>query len=509
MHANVDTAAYFEIVRDAARVVEYGNDGSFAAALKQDGRETLWVPRGGSLPAESPAIVLIDETEHLEPDQFRELVTQAGAALARGGLLVMRTTPTRHTLGDAYAHARETGLRIAAHGIEPGDAGTWFLVARRDPAAGGSAKADGSVVWEGEFFTANSLAAVNRELVHAALAQGEHGLHVLRTEVADHLTQSERARMAHVMAHTLAASDGSDVWIRHPWPPYFDRPPARTYVHMQMWEYGALPRDWAAARDVIDEVWCPSSYVAGLYTAAGFDPARVQVIPLGIDPSVFRVDGPRLTLPSQKAFRFCYVGGTIERKGIDVLLSAYTRTFTSADDVTLIIKDFGVGDTYTGMNYRALIERITQTPGMPEILYVDQLLESQTLASLYRSANAYVHPYRGEGFALPVLEAMACGLAPITTHGGATDDFVDERVGYPIPATRRAIGRHAHGHDLIDEGWLLEPDVNALAQTMLRVVRERREREARGLAAAARAATWSWQRSGERVRERIDALRAR
>lgn len=505
----MNTAAYLEIVRNAARVVQYGSDGSFAVACKADGRDAVWVPRGAALPAASEAIVLIDETEHLDPAQFRALIANAAGALARGGLLVMRTTPVRYTLGDAYAHARETGLRIAAHGVEPGDAGTWYLVARRDPAAGGLPKTDGSVVWEGEFFTANSLAAVNRELVRATLTAGEHDLHILRTEVADHLATAERNRMAQVAAHAIAAPDGADIWIRHPWPPYFDRPPARTYVHMQMWEYGALPRDWVAARDVIDEVWCPSSYVAGLYTAAGFDPAHVRVIPLGIDPSVFRVDGPRLRLPTQKAFRFCYVGGTIERKGIDVLLSAYTRTFTAADDVTLIIKDFGVGDTYTGMNYRALIERITQTPGMPEILYVDQLLESETLASLYRCADAYVHPYRGEGFALPVLEAMACGLAPITTRGGATDDFVDQSVGYPIPATRRAIGHHAHGHDLIDEGWLLEPDVAALAQTMLRVVRERSERLERGRAAAARAATWSWQRSGECVCERIATLRAR
>ena len=102
---------------------------------------------------------------------------------------------------------------------------------------------------------------------------------------------------------------------------------------------------------------------------------------------------------------------------------------------------------------------------------------------------------------------MVCGLAPLTTRGGATDDFVDDHVGYRILATRKNIGRHAHGHDLIRDGWVLEPDAAALAQTMLRVVRKREELNEKAQLAVERAATWSWERSGARMRERIDALR--
>jgi len=53
----------------------------------------------------------------------------------------------------------------------------------------------------------------------------------------------------------------------------------------------------------------------------------------------------------------------------------------------------------------------------------------------------------------------------------------------------------------------LEPDAAALAQTMLRVVRKRQELNEKAQLAVERAATWSWERSGARMRERIDALR--
>ena len=147
-------------------------------------------------------------------------------------------------------------------------------------------------------------------------------------------------------------------------------------------------RAWVAAGPAIDEVWCPSSYVASIDHDAGFDPKCVAIVPLGVDTAVFSPRGPTLALPSQKSFRFRYVGGTIDRKVIDVLLAAYTAAFTASDDVTPIIKDFGAGDIYAVMNYRALIERITQTPGMPEILYIDATLSSEQLAALYRSAHA-------------------------------------------------------------------------------------------------------------------------
>ena len=71
-----------------------------------------------------------------------------------------------------------------------------------------------------------------------------------------------------------------------------------------------------------------------------------------------------------------------------MLLAACTAASTANDDVALIIKDFGGGDIDAGMNYRALIERITQTPGMPEILYIDATLSSEQLAALYGSAHA-------------------------------------------------------------------------------------------------------------------------
>ena len=58
----------------------------------------------------------------------------------------------------------------------------------------------------------------------------------------------------------------------------------------------------------------------------------------------------------------------------------------------------------------------------------------EELAGLYAACDCLVHPYRGEGFGLPIAEAMACGLPAIVTGYGAAMDFCDERTSYPILA---------------------------------------------------------------------------
>ena len=50
--------------------------------------------------------------------------------------------------------------------------------------------------------------------------------------------------------------------------------------------------------------------------------------------------------------------------------------------------------------------------------YIDHNLSETEVARLYAACDCLVHPFRGEGFALPVVEAMACGLPVIVTGAG-------------------------------------------------------------------------------------------
>ena len=62
---------------------------------------------------------------------------------------------------------------------------------------------------------------------------------------------------------------------------------------------------------------------------------------------------------------------------------------------------------------------------------------------MYRASDAYVIPTRGEGWGMPITEAMAMGIPAIVTGWSGTADFVTDRVGYTLNYTLSEVGRLA------------------------------------------------------------------
>ena len=69
--------------------------------------------------------------------------------------------------------------------------------------------------------------------------------------------------------------------------------------------------------------------------------------------------------------------------------------------------------------------------------YIEKILSEDEVVGLYTACNVLVHPYRGEGFGLPILEAMACGIPAIVTNGGACLDFCNEKNSLLVQANKK------------------------------------------------------------------------
>jgi glycosyltransferase involved in cell wall biosynthesis len=125
--------------------------------------------------------------------------------------------------------------------------------------------------------------------------------------------------------------------------------------------------------------------------------------------------------------------------------------------------DRGVGDDLRGEAIRATD---------PDALVLTGPLDDAALLNLYRGASMLLYPSRYEGFGLPVLEAMQCGVPVI----GARAASIPEVTG--------------------DAAVLLDPlDVDAWSHAIVEILEDPARRESMSAAGLRRAADFSWTRT--------------
>lgn len=318
-------------------------------------------------------------------------------------------------------------------------------------------KREKTIALDSMIHSMNSLSKVNLSIAEK-LVENNHQIFITSSEKIDSNIFSNDFKKLKTI---INKEKNADCFISHYFPPREDRPKCKKWIVIQPWEFGDIPKYWVDLFNTkADEIWVPSYFVKNIFVRDGIDESKVHVIPNGFNPDIYNPDKPKYQLKTNKKIKFLFVGGTIYRKGIDILLKAYLSAFNKNDDVALIIKDVASNSVYKGINFIEEIKKIISTENTPEIIYIDENLKEEELAGLYNACDFLVHPYRGEGFGMPVLEAMACGLIPIVTKNGSTDDFCNSKNSLLIPSTRKYFEvNKIDNYETVDKPYLLEPDL--------------------------------------------------
>ena len=188
-----------------------------------------------------------------------------------------------------------------------------------------------------------------------------------------------------------------------------------------------------------------------------------HVAPLGVDLERFRPETEFERSRSEGVPYILCVGTLEPRKGLDVLIEGFTEVATEVDDVELWI----VGQL--GWGVEEFRQRLSSHPFASRIKTLGYVDDAE-LPELFRGAQVVAYPSRGEGFGLPVLEAMASGVPVVTTSGTVMADIA---------------GGHAH---LVPIG-----DASALAASCRSVlVEDLATRRAWTAAARTHAETYTW-----------------
>jgi D-inositol-3-phosphate glycosyltransferase len=220
----------------------------------------------------------------------------------------------------------------------------------------------------------------------------------------------------------------------------------------------------------------------------GADPAKLQIIPCGVDPNIFRPmrqADAREALGRDQCERIVLFVGRIEQiKGIDVLLRALGLLFFRhpelRNDVCLLVVGGALDpddDSPEIEKIEALRSLVHQHRMEANVSFVGSM-DQERLALFYAAADVCAVPSLTESFGLVALESMACGTPVVGTRVGGLQTLIE----------------HGQSGLLVPAG-----DYQALAESIAQVLTDPRLRMHLAHGARDRAEHFSWRSVGDRV----------
>jgi glycosyltransferase involved in cell wall biosynthesis len=188
----------------------------------------------------------------------------------------------------------------------------------------------------------------------------------------------------------------------------------RRRVSLRRW-YGFLAMQKRVARQIPRILTVSGSSKRDIVEQYGVRTEQLEVVPIGVDhrrfrprPEVSRVPGRIMTTAS----------ADVPFKGLLVLVEALAKLRTERPDAHLTVIGRLRSDSLTA----SAIERL----GLSSAITFESGVSTDRMVELYAQASVAVVPSLYEGFSLPAVEAMACGVPLVTTTGGALPEVVGD-----------------------------------------------------------------------------------
>lgn len=284
-----------------------------------------------------------------------------------------------------------------------------------------------TIQMQGPFETSYSLAIVNRKLIEALDDQGQYDVSIYCTEgPGDYLPKEQDLKdkpHAKRLWEKSASVPYPDVTIRNMYPPRVHDVKGGLNFQSFGWEESVIPAEYIENFNrYLDGIGTTSEYVTEKLIECGIK-IPVRTMGNGVELSSNYSNFKPYPLKTKRKTKFLHISSAFPRKGVDILLNAYFEAFTNKDDVCLVLKTFPNPHNTVG---QMLTELRSKYPNAPEVEWIDMDLPQEKLESLYKAADCYVSVARGEGFGLPVAEAMLAKLPVIVSPNSGMADFSNE-----------------------------------------------------------------------------------
>lgn len=126
----------------------------------------------------------------------------------------------------------------------------------------------------------------------------------------------------------------------------------------------------------------------------------------------------------------------LNRYGTDILIPALAKAYSPHDPVEIHIKDYG-----SSSGSRTLRDLVTSHPSFPKVVWHESFLSKENLIRLYGEMDLMVSPFRGEGYAMKIIDAMAVGLPVMMPAFGGPMEYAISNGFLPLAFDEVPVGQ--------------------------------------------------------------------
>lgn len=255
-----------------------------------------------------------------------------------------------------------------------------------------------------------------------------------RTKVSPSLPRGVRAKLSGLMKRDPHKS--YHLKISHYWPQHFMQAlsgdiNAELFVTNYRFRKDSRPLDMWSRNLVSNSIRkiSMSSFCSDCLQDLGVPDTQCAVVPLGYSPEIDSLFPAGRPLVDGAVRKILVVTNShdLRRYGTDILIPALAAAFTPQDSVEIHIKDYGASSGSSELR-----DSIARQKNFPKVVWHEEFLSKEDLLRLYSAMHLMVSPFRGEGYAMKIIDAMAIGLPVMMPAFGGPMEYAHPEGFLPL-----------------------------------------------------------------------------
>lgn len=226
-------------------------------------------------------------------------------------------------------------------------------------------------------------------------------------------------------------------------------------IFYNVWEKITYSDDFFQKLKTADQVWVPSYWQYECLIKQGFPRQQVKIVPEGIDPNeLFPED-----LQNNELFTFLVLGKWEKRKSTKEIVKAFVELFGNNNKVQLLLS---CSNNFPDDGHKSTKQRLEEINANCQNIKIIDFQERPEVVKMIKSSHVFLSCARSEGWNLPLIESLACGIPSIYSNCSGQLQFA-KGLGIPV---------EVHG-EILDQNdpmfGYYNPDYNDLKKKMLEI----------------------------------------